>query len=495
MNRRSIRHNQLVTWKRAGLGALLTFSVLGGCSSPASTNQPDGGATADLSSPAGDAGTDGTVKPILVPLSGTGHDRFYGVAYDSQGNIYAVGQITSSTDANADYATAVAKFTSAGVLDPTFGSSGVYVRNVASGTSGELFRGIVIQSTGKIVVSGSVEHAGATDARDRDIALLRLNPDGSKDSTFGTDGLVILDLSTGVVNGTSFSADSVWGLERYADDRLVLSGGLVRSGGTDTDFALVRLTANGVRDPSFGTNGVFSLDTQVSGASNNASPRSLTILPGTDGIIGAGYQPIPGADTAPVVYKVTDSGQLDTTFGNGGIFSQSVLAEQTECYAVGIQPLAGQNGYRLVTTGYGRALSTETTDLVSLRLNSNGTLDTTYGTGGLVRIDIGGFGDNSRRLQILPDRRVLLIGGGRLTAADVDGVAVMLTPDGQPDTSFGPKGWKSFNLGGPADFLWSVALSPDRKTAALAGIKGVGTSPNPPTANDDAALLLLPLGQ
>lgn len=470
-------------------GVLCVLAGLSACnSSPASAVDAapmiiDGGA---------DAGT-AAAKTFIVPLSATGPDRFYGVAYDSQGNIYATGQVADSTDASADYATVVAKFKPSGELDKTFGSGGWVRRNVAVGTTGELFRSIVVQSTGKIVVAGAVEHAGASDARDRDIALLRLNPDGTPDTTFGTSGVVILDLSTGVVNGTSFAADSAWGLERYPDDRLVVSGGQVRAGGTDTDFVLVRLTASGARDTTFANNGVFTLDTQTAGVSNNASPRNATILPGTDGIIGAGYQPVPGADTAPVVYKVTDSGQLDPTFGVGGIFSQSVLAEQTECYAAVVQPTP-QGGYKLVTTGYGRALATETTDLVSLRLNANGTLDTTYGKDGLVRIDIGGFGDNSRRLVVLPDRRVLLAGGGRRSAADVDGVVTLLTPDGQPDTSFSASGWQAFDLGGPADFLWGVALSPDKKTAAFVGLKGAGANPMPATANDDAALLLLPLG-
>lgn len=492
MSSKSQKNQSTRTGLAVAGGVLLAISNLGACSSNGSsavdaspTPGVDGGSGAD----GGAAG----VKTTIVPISATGHDRFYGVAYDAQGNLYATGQVADSTATNADYSTVVAKFKPTGELDQSFGSGGLAVRNVAVGTTGELLRSIVVQSTGKIVVAGAVEHPGATDARDRDIALLRLNPDGSKDTTFGTDGVVILDLSTGVVNGTSFSADSAWGLDRYPDDRLVVGGGQVRAGGTDTDFVLVRLTANGARDATFASNGVFTLDTQAGGVSNNASPRHLTILPGTDGIIGSGYQPVPGADTAPAVYKVTDSGMLDTSFGVGGVFSQSVLAEQTEAYSAVVQPGA-QGGYKLVTTGYGKALSTETTDLVSLRLDANGTLDPTYGTGGLARIDIGGFGDNSRQLVVLPDRRVLLAGGGRRTAADVDGVVVVLTPDGQPDPSFAQSGWRAFDLGGPADFLWGVAISPDKKTAAFVGLKGVGSNPVPATANDDAALVLLPLG-
>jgi uncharacterized delta-60 repeat protein len=196
----------------------------------------------------------------------------------------------------------------------------------------------------------------------------------------------------------------------------------------------------------------------------------VTILPGTDGVIGAGYQPQPGGDTKPAVYKVTDAGVLDTTFGTAGVFSTAIFAEQTECYSAVVQGTA--TAYKLVTTGYGRALSTETTDLVTLRMTSNGVLDTTYGTNGYLRIDVGGFADNSRNLAVPPDNRVLLAGGGRQTSADVDGIVALLTPNGLPDTSFSSTGWKPYNLGGPADFLWAVALSPDGKTAALAGIKG-----------------------
>ena len=398
-----------------------------------------GGAGAGVAGAGGAAPADGgtalIVGPVALALSMTGHDRFYGAAYGAAGALYAVGQITTTTDATADVATVVAKLLPSGGLDTTFGTGGFVTRNLAVGTNGELCRNLVVQSTGKLVVACTVEHVGAADARDRDIAVARFNADGSKDTTFGTDGILTLDLSTGVVNGTAFSADSAWGLARYADDRLVVSGGQVRAGGLDTDFAMIRLSADGARDTTFGTNGVVSLDTLENGASNNASPRNVTILPGTDGVIGAGYQPLMGGDTHPALYKVTDAGKVDTTFATNGVFSTAVLAEQTETYEATVQTDPA-GGYKLVTTGYGRQLDTETTDVLSLRLTSAGVLDTTWGTNGFVRIDVGGFADNSRRLLVLPDRRIMLFGGGRKTAADVDGFVALLSPDGQRDTTW-----------------------------------------------------------
>lgn len=473
----------------------------------AGANDPGGG-DAGMG---GDGPTDGPL-PQLFNLSATGHDRFYASTFDAAGNLYAVGQMTLTNDAAADIATVIAKFTPAGVLDKTFGNGGVFLRNVQAGTNGELLRNLVVQSTGKIVAFGTIEQAGAAEARERDAVLIRVNADGTKDATFGTDGIKKLNFAPGAVNGSGFSTDSGWGLAKYpgADDRLVVHGGKVRDGGVDTNFVIMRLSADGVPDETFGTHGLVERDLLVevedegSGGAggaggagglievhNNASPRNVTILPGTDGILGAGYQPKPGADTSPVVWKVTDAGVLDNSFGTNGAFMTALLDEQTESYSAVVQPMVG-GGYKLVTTGYGRKLETDTTDLVSMRLTSDGKLDTTYGEDGIVQLDVGGFGDNSRNLLVLPDRRVLLVGGGRLTSANVDGAVVVLTPDGEPDTTFGPDGVRLFDLGGPADFFWGVALSPDKKTLGIAGIKGVGNAPMPAYAADDTAVLWFP---
>ena len=462
---------------------------------------PDGeGGVSDVPSDAGAAGEAGdasfslhlspSATPNVLNITAGGHDRFYGVTFDADDNIYAVGVTAPGIATTADFATVVAKFSPEGELDTTFGDGGYAIRNVAVGAAGELARGIVVQPSGKIVISTTIEASGVgADARDRDVALLRYNANGKKDTTFGEDGIVKVPLSTGVIAGTAFLADSVWGLDMYPDGRLVISAGQVSAAATDTDFAIVRFSKDGVPDETFGTHGVFTLDTlvgDVGSASNNASPRNVTILPGTQGIIGAGYQPVPGADTKPCVYHVTDAGKLDKTFGVDGVFSEAVFTEQTETYAA-----IPQSTGKLVTTGYARELATETTDILSMRLNANGKRDLTYGTDGVVKIDIGGFGDNSRKLITLPNDHIILVGGGRPVTDNVDGVVVALDQDGQPEKTFSATGWKTFDLGGPADFLWGVALSPSQKSVAVVGIKGAGAAVG--AADDDAVLLVMKL--
>lgn len=455
------------------LGFLLSLSCAVSCQDPADNTKED----LDNPDMAMMPSTE-DAKPKLVPVSATGHDRFFGVAYDAQGNFYATGSVADGTDAATDFKMVVAKFKANGDLDTSFGTGGFAIKNVAVGTSGELARGIVVQPSGKIVISGTVEHAGATDARDRDVALVRFDASGAIDQTFGTGGVVILDLSAGELAGTTYLADNAWGLTGYSDGRLLVSAAQRRTGGTDTDFAIVRLSADGARDNTFGMQGVASLDIN----NRNASPRTATLLP--DGsIVGSGYM-ADGSVVKPVLFKLTSTGQVDTTFGQNGVFSQNVLTATTEAYAAALQ------GTSFVTTGYGRNDASESLDWVSLRVNASGQLDTSYGTGGFVRIDVAGFNDNSRALSVLPDNRLLLVGGGRPTENNVDAMVAILTENGQPDVSFAPKGFKMYDLGGGSDFLWGSAVSPDKTHVALVGTKAVVSTD---TGNDDGAVLVLSL--
>jgi uncharacterized delta-60 repeat protein len=159
-----------------------------------------------------------------------------------------------------------------------------------------------------------------------------------------------------------------------------------------------------------------------------------------------------------------------------------------EAYDVALQ------GTNFVTAGYGtNGLPGESLDWLSLRVTANGMLDSTYATNGAARIDMAGNNDNARSLIVLPDNRIVIVGGGRPATDNADAMVAILTPEGQPDTTFGPfgqAGWKSWDLGGGSDFFWDVALSPDGKLAAAVGTKAVGMAPG----NDDGALLLLPIG-
>jgi len=447
----------------------------------------------------GAGGADGaalqaTVK--VVPLSAAGHDRFYKVAFAKDGAFFAVGQVAPGTESTTDQATVLARFTANGANAPGFGDNGFVIKNFAVGGSGELARGLAVQSTGKVVIAGAMEHVGATDARDRDVFVARFDgTTGALDPTFGGGGVVTLDWSTGTVVGSAFLADAHWGLSVDAADRIFVSGSRVNAAGTNTELVTARLTADGVLDATFGTGGLGAAGL----AGQNISARTNSVL--ADGsVIGAGYTNANGV-TSPVLYKLDAQGVLDPSFANGGIFNRVLWPVSTECYGAVLQSSGS-----LVTAGYGKRVSSDSTDWVSFRVTSAGAVDTTYGPSGdgMVGIDVAGFNDNARSVMVLPDDRVVLSGGARPVADNVDGMIVVLGKDGMPDTTFAPLGRVSIDLGGANDFVWGGALAPDGKTLVFAGIKGAGAASTGAGgaggagggsgADDDAALVFLPLG-
>jgi uncharacterized delta-60 repeat protein len=403
-----------------------------------------------------------------------GHDRFYDLAFAADGSYYAVGSISDSVDSSSDAKFLVAKYKASGELDTSFGKTGYVITNVAVAANAEVARSVLVQADGKILVAGPVEAAGA-DARDRDIAILRLNTDGSLDSGFGKQGLVLLDLSKGEVSGNSFVADSFGGLALDSANRLLVHGAKKRDGALDSDFALARLNADGTLDNGFAQNGVFSLDL----SNNSASPKTPVVLP-NGSILGTGYQNNGGV-VVPVIYRLNAEGQLDTSYGDNGVFSQAVLSAVTEVYAASLQ------GTSIVTVGYGRNNPQESLDFLSLRILENGKLDKGYGTdGGYTRVDADGYNDNGRNMTILPDGRILMIGGGRYASNASEGMMVILSADGQPDENFGEKGAQLLDFGGTADFLWGVKVSPQGDKVVAVGIKGDANG-------DDAVVVTLPL--
>ena len=92
--------------------------------------------------------------------------RYPGIRSDS--DMYTLGYnfkpwrgekaIADGADTNTDFAFMVAKFKPDGSLDNTFGTNGVAKKNVVVGKAGEVARGIIVQSTGKIVIAGTVDH-------------------------------------------------------------------------------------------------------------------------------------------------------------------------------------------------------------------------------------------------------------------------------------------------------------------------------------------------
>jgi uncharacterized delta-60 repeat protein len=181
----------------------------------------------------------------------------------------------------------------------------------------------------------------------------------------------------------------------------------------------------------------------------------------------------------PVLIRTSIDGDLDDTFGDGGIARHKVLGAVAESYQFGVQ------GEKYVLTGYGKDTEDGKLDLVAYRFTKDGDLDTTFGTNGVTKVDNIGEDDRGRNLVVLPDNKILYVGSGKVDATNQQAMVVVLSRDGQRDAGYGNNGVILTDLGSPGDVWFGVALSPDGKTVYLAGYTNEA---NDNTQGDDAVL-------
>lgn len=464
------------------LATSLALGGLAACGDNAEPQAPDAGPNPDGPAPDGPP-VFVAPTPFSFRLSAAGPDQMQSAAPGPDGKFYAAGW-AGATVAGPYYVTVV-RLTATGP-DTTFGTGGVVTTTlITPGGADEV--DIATQSDGKIIVSSTV--VNAVTPTDRDIAVLRLNSNGSVDTTFGVDGVRLLDLST-TGNGSTIT-DASRGLAVDADNNIFIHGvqkaeGNITGGATpriDSDFVVVKLTANGAVDTAWGTGGKHLQDIYLNATHSGATARGIIALP--DGsVIAGGYANAIGT-TQPVLYKLSAAGAPVPAFSNGGLFHDTVLAVQTEVYNF------ARHGDKLVTGGYGRNAGT-TNDWVSLRFDATtGARDTTWGgaTNGAVVFDPSGamLGSNLRNAIALPNGRTLLTGSaGPANMATQDAVWAILAADGKLDTKFGT-GVVKYALGSNGnDQFWGGAVSGNK--ALVVGYKGGLAALAAQTAeqNDDA---------
>ena len=231
---------------------------------------------------------------VLTRLgSGVGVAEAAAVAIQRDGKIVAAG-------GGAGYF-ALARYSASGTLDPTFGTAG-RVRT-GFGSPGEA-NGVAIQADGQVVA------AGRTSAGSYDFALAQYTAEGSLDAGFGSGGKVVTNL--GVRDGSK-SNDWALAVATQGDGKIVVAGSSdargepAEKGGYVKDFALVRYNPDGSLDRSFGSGG--KVLTRFVG---NAQAQAVAIQ--RDGSIvaaggGAGYF---------ALARYSASGTLDPTFGTAG---------------------------------------------------------------------------------------------------------------------------------------------------------------------------------
>jgi uncharacterized delta-60 repeat protein len=368
------------------------------------------------------------------------HDEVFAVALDPDGRLVVGGYA-----AVANQQWAVARLLEDGSPDPGFGDGAGSV--VVALAAPAHVRALAVQDDGKIVAAGSTRQ-GADD----DFALARFLADGDRDPGFGVGGTLVTSFST---------IDDLARAVAVQPDGKIVAAGFVRAG-ANRDFALARYLSDGTPDPAFDGDGRHTLSF---GAGDE---EAYAVAVQDDGrILVAGYA-TEGTQHDMLVARLTPAGALDPSFNGTGFARIAFDASDDSAAALALQP----DG-KILVAGHARVGSVVA--FAVARLAADGTLDPTFGAGGKVATPIGTTAEG-RALVLHPRGRLTVAGRARVDGK-VSFAAAQYRADGTLDPTFGTGGIVTVPLGSRTDEGYGIVRQDDGKLV-LAGTTQTGSNKN-----------------
>lgn len=391
--------------------------------------------------------------PISSPLPGLGTgvlrlgprgDVASEIKVLQDGSILLFGTSTDQTEF------AMARLRPDGTLDTSFGIDGVL--SIPLQTREFFPREVVIQPNGQILVLG--EGHDAVNFR-QTFGVWRLNPDGSFDASFGSQGRVTVDASR-------FVGDEPESLAVQPDGRIVLVGmSTIIQGRPDPfpHFSVIRLNTDGSIDSSFqrppqSNPGVPGVILEILGGVND---KANTVVIQPDGkILVAGRSVIEGRSQFSIIRLNADS-TLDSSFDFDGKLAFPIGSQFDSVSTVVVL----DDGSILLG-----GVSRDSNLCPSLaRLNPDGSFDTRFGVGGKLMIPCAAEENFTGVFTVLADGRLLFVGD----SLRAEGLLLCVTADGVLDPSFGDGGRARVTFGPGQNFIASATVQDDGKILVSGG--------------------------
>lgn len=371
-------------------------------------------------------------------------DYNYCFAVQPDGKIIVAG-ITSLVTIGYDLL--IIRYNTDGSLDTSFGNAGI-----VSDSLGRFYPGsMVIQPDGKLVIGGSLSQSGLNQD---EFMLVRYNSNGIIDSTFGTNGITHTDYG---------NLDNAGGCVLLQPDGKILLGGATIPLGQVILFALLRYNTDGSIDSSFAVNGIA---TNSFDSLYLQRPGFMVLRP--DGkIVQVGYGAHNNGSLDVLLIRYNSDGSLDSTFDNDG-----KLLMVTDSVSEAGVAIALQNDGKMVVGG-GIYLTGPFFDLMLMRLNSDGSIDSSFNSVGFLNVpfNMDAFG---RSMVIQPDGKIILA-GFLDNGNDFDFTMTRANSDGSIDSTFDGDGIIPVIVAGTESAVINVGLQQDGKIL-LAGPKQNSTS-------------------
>lgn len=303
-------------------------------------------------------------------------DYAYDVDLQTDGKIVVSGAV-SSTSVNKEFF--VMRLNTNGTFDTTFASTGKKVFQISTGD--DFVSEAVIQIDGKIVLGG---YSNSPTNSSSSATFVRLNVDGSLDSTFGTGGISQPD------NSTQF--------ERVNDFVLKPNGSFIAVGYSGTTFYLAEswgILSDGTVDSSYGVNGRKIINGMNFANAIGEFNNQYYICGTTASVTQSG-----------IIVAINDIGNDISSFGNAGTTSITMNLGVT------YSDLEIQSDGKVVTVGRTKlAQSTPAPDIIISRFNLSGIPDVSFGTNGHAVIDLANnSNDNSFSIDIQSEDKIVACG-------------------------------------------------------------------------------------
>lgn len=242
------------------------------------------------------------------------------------------------------------------------------------------------------------------------------------------------------------------------DQKIVLVGESII--GTDYYVAIARVFPDGSPDPSFSYDG--RVQTFVSGSGTTVLDAVLQ----PDGkIIAVGYADFPSG-VAGFLVRYGSDGMLDNTFGTNGMVKLTSATDARNTTSIAL----ADDG-KIICGGV--FISSTNADLMTLRLNSDGTLDNTYSFDGVSAVDVNGSNEALWDIVIQPDGKIVGVGTTENSSNDKEFVVARFNADGTVDNTFNSTGYTTIDFGTMDNDGQAIAVQGDK--ILVAGKADIGT--------------------
>ncbi len=376
---------------------------------------------------------DGSVDTV-IPTSNS--STIQDIAVQADGKILAAG----FSNISANHFT-LARYTTDGALDATFGTGGIVTSPVPNSSS-SFIQAVAIQSDGKIIAAGS-STIGTTR-----FTLARYNTDGNIDTSFGTGGFVTSVISTS-------ASSTILDIAIQADGKIVAAGA---STIVSSHFTVARYDTDGNFDTSFGTGG--SVFTAIP-TSTSSTIQEIAIQ--ADGKIVAAGPSVISSNNRFTLVRYEANGNLDNSFGTGGVVT-TVIPSSTSS---NIQGVSIQSDGKIVAAGFSFISSSNRFTLA--RYDTSGSLDASFGTAGIVTTEIP-TSTNSAALSLVLQTDGKIVAAGHSNTPQTNFTLARYNPNGSLDTSFNGNGVIITTIpNSTLSLIQSVAIQGDGKVIAAGG--------------------------